>query len=332
MNTLRAVSAPAPSPAALGSAVAPARLVAPATLATDAPPPLDSHEFCSLVVRREARNFAYAFSLLPEDRRRGMNAIYAFFRQTDDLVDQNGPVELRRDALNAWRGQLNHALSSETTTTSSEWPGMAALVETVRRHAIPPRHLHEVIDGVEMDLEHQGFEDFDALRNYCYHVASAVGLTCLHLWGFDNRDGRAVRLAEHCGIALQLTNILRDVQEDAREGRIYLPRAELARFGVDPASLAEMAHPAPGELRALLEFQAQRAETFYREAAPLAGLVDPVGRPVLGAIVGIYHALLHEIVRRDYNVWGGRVRVARWRKLIIAGRAWWTGRRRPLFF
>jgi len=327
MNTLRAVSAPAPPPPAIGSAVSSAR-PASSTIASDQAATLASYEFCSRVVRCEARNFAYAFRLLPADRRRGMNAIYAFFRHTDDLVDQPGPLERRRAALDAWRIQLDHALNHDPPPPihGSSWPGLAALVETVRRHAIPPRHLHEVIDGVAMDLEHHGFEDFEALRTYCYHVASAVGLTCLHLWGFDNRDGRAVRLAEQCGIALQLTNILRDVQEDARQGRIYLPRAELARFGVDPASLAEMTHPAPRQLRALLEFQAQRAETLYREAAPLANLINPVGRPVLAAIVGVYHALLREIVRRDYNIWGGRVRVARWRKLAIAGRAWWTGR------
>ena len=176
-----------------------------------------------------------------------------------------------------------------------------------------------MIDGVEMDLDPRPFSTFDDLSTYCYRVASAVGLSCLHVWGYQSDDGRAESMAEACGVALQLTNIIRDVREDARQGRVYLPQDELRRFGIDPA---ELAAPRPtGRVRALLEYQGGRAFEYYRRAEPLVERVDPVGRPVLRAIVGIYRALLEEIVRRDYDVLTARVHLPAWRKLTITARS-----------
>jgi 15-cis-phytoene synthase len=274
-----------------------------------------SHDFCVGISRREAKNFYYSFLVLPAERRRAMCALYAFLRRTDDLADAPGPAERKSPALEAWRKGLDDALGGRP----GAWPGWLALADTVRKHEIPPRYLHDVIDGVEMDLVPRSFETFDDLSLYCYRVASVVGLSCLHIWGYRSDEGRSEALAESCGIALQLTNIIRDVREDALQGRVYLPHEDLRRFGVDPA---ELAAPRPtGRVRALLEYQGGRAYEHYRKAEPLVGRVDPVGRPVLVAMVGIYRALLDEIVRRDYDVLTSRVALPAWRKLAITARS-----------
>jgi phytoene synthase len=271
----------------------------------------ESYAFCVELSRREARNFYYSFLVLPPERRRAICALYAFLRQTDDLADSPGPVFEKARSLQEWRRKLDDALKGRTNS----WPGFAALADTVQNHEIPARYLHEVIDGVEMDLEARRFARFEDLRVYCYRVASVVGLSCLHIWGYQSNHGKAEILAESCGIALQLTNIIRDVREDALQGRVYLPTDELRRFGVDPR---ELAAPRPtGRVRALLEFQGARAYDYYRRAEPLVELVDPVGRPVFLAMVGIYRALLDEIVRRDYDVLTARVALPTWRKLAI---------------
>lgn len=275
----------------------------------------ESYRFCENVARREARNFYYSFRLLPRDRRLSMCALYAFMRQTDDLADEPGTALEKRSALASWRVQLADALSG-AVDAQPLWPAVA---DTVRRHAIPTSYLNAVIDGVEMDIEPRPFRTFDELHRYCYHVASAVGLCCLSIWGYRSEGGRAERLAESCGVALQLTNILRDVREDALAGRVYLPREDLDRFGV---SRDDLAHgPLNDSLRALLAFEGGRARAFYEESRPLVHLIEPVGRPVFRAIVEIYRALLDEITRRDYEVFSGRVSLPSWRKTMIALRA-----------
>ena len=270
-----------------------------------------SYRFCSDLSRREAKNFYYSFLLLPPARRRSMCALYAFLRHTDDLADEPGSTEGKRVALTRWREALESALDGR----GLGWPGLEALADAVTRHGIPRNLLLEVIDGVAMDVEPRPFETFADLYAYCYRVASAVGLSCIHIWGYRSDGGRAEGLAEKCGVALQLTNILRDVREDARLGRIYLPREDLDRFGVTAADLTA---DAPSErVRALFEFEGLRAYNYYAEAAPLIRLVAPVGRPVLRAIVGIYRALLDEIARRDWNVLAGRISLPGWRKAGI---------------
>ncbi len=274
-----------------------------------------SYQFCGKIARREARNFYCAFRLLPRDRRQSMDALYAFMRHTDDLADGPGTAAEKEDALRLWQGELDAALAAVPVA----WPGLLALADTVERWGIPHALLGEVIEGVSMDVQPRPFTCFDELADYCYHVASVVGLCCIHIWGYQSDGGRAERLAEACGIALQLTNILRDVREDARNGRVYLPRDEMARFGVEPREL-DVDRPSPA-LHDLLAFQADRAISFYNQAKELVPLVDPVGRPVLLTIVGIYRALLDEIARRDYNVFETRLAVPTWRKAAIALRA-----------
>jgi phytoene synthase len=271
-----------------------------------------SYRFSAALARREARNFYYAFRLLPRDRRQSMCALYAFLRRTDDLADEQGSTHEKAEALKRWREALDAALAGEPAA----WPGLLALADTVARRAIPHEYLHAVIDGVSMDLHPREFADFAALARYCYHVASVVGLCCIHIWGYRSNGGRAEQLAEGCGIALQLTNILRDVQEDARNGRMYLPRDEMDRFGVDRADL-DASVPSP-RVRELLAFEARRAYEYYDHARELVPLVAPIGRPVLLTIVGIYRALLDEIAARDFDVFSTRVRIPGWRKAAIA--------------
>jgi phytoene synthase len=280
------------------------------------PPALaESYRFCGDVSRREARNFHHAFRLLPAERRRSMCALYAFMRRSDDLADDDAPANQKAEALTAWRAELDAALDGR----ESSWPGFPALAETVRRFSIPPALLHEVLDGVEMDLSPRRFADFDELAGYCRRVASAVGLCCIHIWGYESDGGRAERLADRCGLALQLTNILRDVAEDRRNGRVYFPTDDLDRFGVTDADLTAP-HTSPA-LRRLLADYAARAYRCYDEAAGLVPLVAPVGRPVLLTIKGIYQALLDEIVRRDYDVMAGRTSIPTWRKAAVALRS-----------
>lgn len=279
----------------------------------------DSYRFCEDLARREARNFYYSFLVLPPERRRAMCALYAFMRHTDDLADEPATVAEKRTALDRWRGALRAALDGH----DADWPGLPALAHAVARHQVPERHLTEVIDGVAMDVEPRPYPTFEELHGYCYHVASAVGLCCLHIWGYRSEGGRAEKLAEACGVALQLTNILRDVREDADAGRVYLPQDDLDQFGVGLADLTAP-HASPAT-RALLRFQGERAYGYYRQAQALAPLVAPAGRPMLRALVGTYRALLDEIARRDYDVLGDRVALPAWRKAAITLKALVTG-------
>jgi len=280
------------------------------------PGPLrESYRYCRRLSKREAKNFYFAFLLLPPARRRAMCALYAFMRHTDDLADEPGEAVAKQEALDRWRIELDAALNGK----SSEWPGLPALADTVARFSIPRKLLHEVIEGVSMDIVPRDFSRFDELSDYCYHVASVVGLCCIHIWGFRSEGGKAERLAICCGIALQLTNIIRDVREDAENGRVYLPAEDLARFSVSPAHFLSSR---PDEaVRGLLAFEAERAYSYYDQARGLIPLVDPVGRPVLKTIMGIYRGLLDEIVRRDYNVLEERVSISKWKKSSIALRA-----------
>jgi phytoene synthase len=274
-----------------------------------------SYRFSSEIARREARNFYHAFRLLPRQGRLSMCALYAFMRHTDDLADEAGSPAEKEQALTRWRDELDAAIAGQAV----RWPGLRALTDTVARSGIPPHLLREVIEGVSMDLVPRRYASFDELTDYCYHVASTVGLCCIHIWGYCSEGGKAERLAVACGIALQLTNIIRDVREDARSGRIYLPLDDLARFGVDPTDLDR---DRPDErLRDLLAYEARRAYDLYDQSRELVAMVEPAGRPVLLTITGVYRALLDEIVRRDYNVLAARVRVPAWRKAAIALRS-----------
>jgi phytoene synthase len=242
-----------------------------------------------------------------------MCALYAFLRRTDDLADEPRTAAEKAAALEAWRVELDSALAGQRTA----WPGLPAVADTVARHKIPAQLLHDVIAGVTMDVQPRRYATFDDLAGYCHRVASVVGICCLHIWGYRSEGGKAERLAESCGIALQLTNIIRDVRDDACNGRVYLPEEDMARFGVEALELA--ASGPPGErVRELLRYEGARAYRLYDCCPMLTPLVAPVGQPVLQTIVEIYRALLDEISRRDYHVFDGRASVPAWRKTAIA--------------
>jgi len=269
-----------------------------------------SYQYCERVARRRARNFYYSFLALPAAKRRAMCALYAFMRECDDLSDGD---RASLDALRQWRAHLDGALAGDTPPHPL-WP---AFIDTVSRYRIPPECLYGMIEGVASDLEPRPFETFDELYRYCYLVASVVGIATIHVFGFA--DPRAPQLAERCGIAFQLTNILRDVGEDAANGRVYLPREDMARFGVTPAMLSASAVAA--ELQRLLAFEAARARAYYREAEPLVGMVDPDSRHALWALIEIYRRLLGRIEERGYEVLAARVRLSALEKTAIALRA-----------
>ncbi|HVU89742.1 MAG TPA: phytoene/squalene synthase family protein [Pirellulales bacterium] len=268
-----------------------------------------SYAHCQSIARRAAGNFYYSFLVLPRAKRRAMCALYTFLRATDDLGDSDRPLEERRDALAAWRRELTGALAG--ASDSPIWP---ALVHTIESHDIPHEYLYDCITGVEMDLDGREYETFTDLENYCYHVASVVGLACIHIWGFN--DPAALEPARRLGVAFQLTNILRDLKEDAERGRLYLPREDLRRFGYTPEQLA--AGEQDSSFRELMDFQLARAEEYYRAGAALEPLLSRDSRAALRAMTSIYRGLLREIKRRDGDVFTTRVRLSPWRKAWIA--------------
>jgi phytoene synthase len=273
--------------------------------------PLDaSYRHCESVARRRARNFYYSFLALPAPKRRAMCALYAFMRECDDLSDGD---RASMEGLRQWRAHLDAALQG-SVPPHPVWP---AFLDTVSRYRIPADCLYGMIEGVSSDLEPRSFETFEQLYRYCYLVASVVGIATIHVFGFS--DPQAPRLAERCGIAFQLTNILRDVREDALNGRIYLPREDMSRFSVTAEMLA--APSASPELRNLLAFEAGRARGYYEEAQPLIGMVEPDSRHALWALIEIYRRLLERIEQRDYDVLTDRVRLSALEKTSIALRA-----------
>jgi phytoene synthase len=271
----------------------------------------ESYAFCERVARTQAKNFYYSFLLLSRPQRQAMCAIYAFMRYCDDLSDAEG-VDDRAGAIARWQADLDSALAGHPP----EHPLWLAFSDSVARYRIPHQYFRDMIRGVSSDLEPRHIQTFPELYDYCYHVASVVGLTIVHIFGFE--DPQALQLAERCGVAFQLTNILRDVREDAEHGRVYLPSEDLERFGVDPRELAGAAiSPA---LRSLLAFEAERARAYYEEAKPLMEMVDGGSRASLKALIGIYSRLLERISDSGYDVLRARVRVPAWEKLWILAR------------
>jgi 15-cis-phytoene synthase len=318
-----------------------------------------SYDFCRWLCRSSGSNFYMAFRLLPRKKRCAMDALYAFMRQTDDLADGPLQPNMRQEALVVWRKKLQSSLSSQGNAeltkkafcvwnihqrafqslslaerlkdTSSPFLNspeltfmlfgdllLPALADTVARFNIPPEHLFAVIDGVEMDLAPKQYETFEELEAYCQRVASAVGLACIHIWGFHGKE--AIEHAGATGIALQLTNILRDVQEDAHAGRLYLPLADLRQCGcsLDPQ---QWNADDPNVLR-LMIMEIERAEQFYRDGARLMDFLEPDGRRIFGLILSTYHELLKTIERHPQQTLRQRVRLGTLKRLQLAAR--WT--------
>lgn len=267
---------------------------------------------CAEVTRQSSSNFYYAFMLLPAERRRALYAVYAFCRFVDDIAD-DGTVAQPAMLLERWREELRKVFNGAV-----ERPVSRALADNVRRFNIPQRYFEEVIDGVEMDLTRKRYATFAELSLYCRRVASAVGLICIEIFGYRNPATRVY--AERLGLAFQLTNILRDVREDAARDRIYLPLEDLARFGVSEQEILQSAYT-PG-FNQLMEFEAARARQFYQEAAAALAPEDKSAMVAAEGMRLIYRALLERISRSGYRVFDRRLSVSAPRKLLLVGRAW----------
>jgi 15-cis-phytoene synthase len=275
----------------------------------------DSYRYCRTVARTRAKNFYYSFLLLEKPQRDAMCAIYAFMRHCDDLSDDPATNEKSKlqESIARWRLQLDRALSGKAEDNPI-WP---AFHDTVQRYSIPHRFFHEMIDGIASDVEPRRIQTFKELYDYCYHVASVVGLTIIHVFGF--KSVKALVLAQKCGVAFQLTNILRDVREDAQAGRIYIPAEDLDRFGV---CIEELRWGKEGmRFRELMRFEASRARACYNESAPLAELIEPKSRRSLWALRQIYLRLLSNIEKANYSVLTHRINVSAPTKIGLLLRA-----------
>ncbi len=276
-----------------------------------------SYAWCRRLTRSRARNFYFAIRMLPAPRRDAMCAVYAFFRECDDLSDE-GQIQERREGLERWRRVV---LGAEPDSPS---PGLEAFRDATRRYEIPVGHFSDLIDGTLMDLDGTRYETFQDLYGYCYRVASTVGLVCLRIFGFDARP-ETEKMAEHLGIAFQLTNILRDVSEDAAMGRVYLPSEILSEFGMTPEDLlAGQPGPAFGDL---IRHMASRARHYYELAEDLPERVHPCSRPALLAMRGIYRGVLGKVESLGSEVWQERARLGLAEKLWVVLLAWIEGLR-----
>jgi 15-cis-phytoene synthase len=255
----------------------------------------ESYAYCRRVAKSRAKNFYYSFVLLQAEQKNAMCAVYAFMRYCDDLSDEAGATAA---SIEQWRAALTEALAG----APGDHPMWPAFLDSVTRFRIPQKYFYEMIDGVLGDITPRKMATFEELYRYCYQVASVVGLTTIHIFGFE--DPKALELAEKCGIAFQLTNILRDVREDEGLGRQYLPFEDLVRFGV--TTLTEPTD----NFRRLMEFEATRARSYYNEAAPLIQMVHKRSRGSLWALITIYSRLLERIRKSNYDVLTQRIRLS----------------------
>jgi phytoene synthase len=272
-----------------------------------------SYRSAEAVARKRAGNFYYSFVVLPAQKRRAFCAVYAFMRYCDDISDGNAGVEAKRAMLRNWRAQLDNSFSGNLQGNSA----LLAFRDTVKNFSIPAEYFHWIIDGAEMDLDIFRYETFEDLYRYCFNVAAAVGLVCLHIFGYD--EERARKYAEQCGIAFQLTNILRDVKEDAAMGRIYLPVEDLKKFDYTPE---ELQFGIMNErFRGLMRFETERAKEYYAQARNLLPLVEDTSQPALWAMIEIYERILKKIALRRFDVFHNSIHLANAEKASIALRA-----------
>jgi len=274
------------------------------------------YERCAEITRRSRSSFYYAFILLTPERRRALNAVYAFCRFIDDIADDES---IREPAmlLARWREELDRVYAGVPTRALSR-----ALADSARRFAIPRVHFEEIIAGVEMDLSRTRYQTFEELRPYCYRVASALGLICIEIFGYRNPSAKIY--AENLGLALQLTNILRDVREDAARGRIYLPLEDLARFNVTENEILGGVYSS--NFVSLMDFEARRAQELYAAAQIALAAEDRSTLLTAEAMRLIYGALLERIIKSNYRVLDRRHRLSAPHKLYLVGRAWAEGR------
>jgi phytoene synthase len=287
-----------------------------------------AYSVCRSITRSAAKNFYYAFLVLPTAKRQALCAVYAYMRRCDDIADDfKLPAYERRQRLEAWLDAFHRAEAGNPTDD----PVLLALADTQRRFKIPVELLDQLAFGTAMDIDIQEsasptatgaaelqvlYRTFGDLRQYCYRVASVVGLVCIRIFGY--RDPAAEGLAENLGLAFQLTNIIRDIQEDAAMGRIYLPAEDLDRFKIGPADFRQAA--IPERLRWLLAAESDRAREYYSSALELMPLIDEDSQPALWVLVTIYRRLLEKISDRKYDVFGKKVSLTVREKVVILGK------------
>jgi phytoene synthase len=292
-------------------------------------PPVDlpqSRAYCEQITRTYARNFYYGLRLLPAAKRDAMYALYAWMRLVDDIADDEdvGTIEQRTHELEAWRNTTHAVLASGRLSDESAadgemrgvqiWP---AFCDMAGRYQVPARVFDDVIAGQQQDLSPLSFDTFEELYEYCYRVAGVVGLASIYVWGFEG-GSETEELSIQRGVAFQLTNILRDLREDAARGRFYLPRSEVN----GSMDLADLRDGKPGHLfEEAMRFQLARAEEYYRRSAPLEERISADSRPTLVAMTQIYHTLLQKIAAKPARALRSRVSLSVWAKLRIGWRA-----------
>ena len=272
-----------------------------------------AYDHCQRIAKEHAKNFYYAFRTLPPRKRRAIYAAYAFCRHCDDVADEEMPLDEKRRLFAETRGRLAESLDGR-----SDDPVFAALAGATREFDIPAEYLEEIIQGIEMDLTWTRFQNFEELRNYCYRVASVVGLLCIEV--FEYTDPNAKEHAIDLGLAMQLTNIMRDVKEDAERGRIYIPLDEIASFGYSEQQL--MDGVVNDEFRNLMAFQAERARRYFESGRRLLPLLPAESRACPAVLHGVYSALLNRIVASRYDVFQRRIGLSKAEKLFIMTKLW----------
>ncbi|MDX9718770.1 MAG: presqualene diphosphate synthase HpnD [Thauera sp.] len=274
---------------------------------------MNPHDYCQDKAAKSGSSFYYSFMFLPAERRRAITALYAFCREVDDVVDECHDLSLAQTKLEWWRQEVGRIYGGVPTH-----PVGHALKDVLQGFRLPQEQLLEIIDGMAMDLSQTRYLDFKGLQLYCYRVASVVGLLAAEIFGYQDRQ--TLKYAHDLGLAFQLTNIIRDVGEDARRGRIYLPIEDLQRFGVPARDILEGRYSEP--FRALLAFQAERAEKFYDQAfAHLPAVDRKAQRPGL-VMAAIYRTLLREIAADGFKVLDRRTSLTPLRKVWLAGTTW----------
>ncbi|HXV92204.1 MAG TPA: presqualene diphosphate synthase HpnD [Pseudonocardia sp.] len=286
---------------------------------------------CERITRTEARNFSYGIRLLPPPKRRALSAVYAFARRVDDIGDGDLPAAVKLERLEQARRDVHSVQSVHSVRPvgrDSPDPVLVALADAGARMPIPMGAFDELVDGCEADVRGTRYPTFDALVHYCRCVAGSVGRLSLGVFGLDGdsrgdpaEQAAASREADALGVALQLTNILRDVREDHGNGRVYLPEEDLGRFGVALGPDAGPDGVDPHAYAALVRFEAERAERWYTEGLRLLPRLDRRSRACCAAMAGIYHRLLHRIAADPAAALRGRMSLPGWQKAVVAGRS-----------
>lgn len=280
-----------------------------------------AYDHCQRIAKEHARNFYYAFRTLPPKKRRAIYAAYAFCRHCDDIADEEMPFDEKERQFALTRRDLSDGRHDPNNS-----PMWAALENAADVFNIPQSYFEEVIQGVELDLTKSRFETFEELREYCYMVASVVGLICIEVFGYE--DPIAKEYAIDLGIAMQLTNIIRDVKEDAERDRIYIPLDDIARFGYSEKQLMDGVNNA--EFRALMKHQADRARSYFDSGKKLIPLLSSESRACPSVLHGVYSALLDRIEDSDFDVFQSRIGLSTQKKLYITAKLWATSKM-PLF-